>query len=159
MTDWLKRELQGFANADAEKQRRENRRRLIADQSPRLWGDLTWAIKNATDQLNQTPELKKRTGELSCVDGYTQQIEVHKTLIPSIYLTVFNRSGEFSIERKFRARVDGALSEQRETLTLVLGAEDQVLMQNKNGELLAIDDAVHYLFAPFLHPELLGINP
>lgn len=157
MTDWIKKELQGFADTEAEAQRVESRRKLIANQSPRLWGDLTWAIKRATDDVNQS-ELKKITGELKCMDGYTQQIEVHKTAIPSIYLTVFNRSTEFSIERKFRARVDSELAEQRETLTLVLSADDQVLMQNKNGELLAIDDAVGYLFRPFLHPELLGIK-
>ena len=157
MTDWIKKELQGFADAAAGKKSRENRRNLITNQSPRLWGDLTWAIKRATDDLNQS-ELKKITGELKCLDGYTQQIEVHKKQIPSIYLTVFNRSSEFSIERKFRARVDSELAEQRETLSLILTTDDQLVMQNKNGDLMAIEDAVHYLFAPFLHPELMGIK-
>jgi hypothetical protein len=159
MTDWITKEVQGFAQAEAEAQHAQNRRNLIAHQSPRLWGDLTFAIKDATNVLNQTPELRKRTGELKCVDGYTYKIEVHKMVIPAIYLSVINHSGdEFGIERKMRAHVDGPITEQRETLQLVLNAEDQVAMRNKDGRVLTIDDAVHYLFEPFLHPELLGIK-
>jgi hypothetical protein len=157
VTDWIKKELQGFDADEADEKRKENRRNLISSLSPRLWGDLTWAIKKATDDLNQAPEMRKRLGTLECQDGYTQKIEVNKSVIPAVYLTVINRGNEFSVERKFVLEVDGVRDEMRETLFLDLTAEDRIFMRKKNGEpLLTIDDAVHYLFAPFLHPELLG---
>src|SRR5215216_4786587 len=156
VTDWIKKELQGFDDDDNDKKRRENRRNLILTLSSRLWGDLTAAIKAATDEINKEPALRKRVGELKCRDGYTQKIEVDKSVIPAVYLTVINGGNEYSVERKFLLEVDGARGEERETLFLDLTDEDRVFMRKKNGEpLLTIDDAVHYLFAPLLHPELL----
>jgi hypothetical protein len=157
VTDWIKKELQGFDDDDDDKKRREDRRKLISSLSSRLWDDLTWAIKKASDEINQTPELRKRIGTLECQDGYTQQILVDKNTIPAVYLTVVRRENEFSVERTFVLQVDGDRVKERETLPLDLTNEDRIFMRKKNGEaLLTVDDAVHYLFAPFLHPELLG---
>jgi hypothetical protein len=31
-------------------------------------------------------------------------------------------------------------------------------MRNKEGQSLTLEEAVHYIFKPFLHPELLGVK-
>ncbi|MBC8030854.1 MAG: hypothetical protein H7Z16_12145 [Pyrinomonadaceae bacterium] len=158
MNDWINKELQGFAEMEKEKQRQESRRTLITSQSSRLWGDLKFAIQSSVQQLNQTPELRKRVGELKYQDGI-DRIEVTKQTFPAIYLTITNHSRDFGIERLVRANVANPQDDKsRETLDLELDSNDHIFMINKAGKPLTVDDAVHYLFAPFLHPELLGVE-
>lgn len=159
MSNWIDEEVQGFANDDDERKRQDDRLALITSQSPRLWGELKLEIEAAVQELNKRPELRKIVGQLTCRPGYTQHIEVHKQTFPAIYLTVTTNSRDFGVHRRIvpshRSTSD---TEQRETLDLDLDSEGRIFMRNKDGKPLALGEAVHYLFAPFLHPELLGIK-
>jgi hypothetical protein len=50
------------------------------------------------------------------------------------------------------------MTEQRESRDVDLDSNGQPFLRNKENKSLPIDEAVHYLFRPFLHPELLGVK-
>jgi len=159
MNEWINDELLDLARAAKEQEASDRRVEVIRNHTLRVWEQIRMMIKDAAEQMNQIPELKQRTGGLNCMSGYSDRIEVTKASYPAIYLTV--RPGPSSIDIHRTVVTNGAdrhTQEQAESLDLELDTNGQPYLKNKEGKPLLVDEAVRYIFQPFIYPERLELK-
>jgi hypothetical protein len=157
MNEWINDEIAQLDQAKEDQKARENRLELIRQHTTRLWSDLKLLIQDAAEQVNGSEKLRKHTGGLACQAEHTQKIEVNKAAsYPAIYLIVQPGPNSIDIHRKIV--INGAnrrSREQKEKLDVDLDENGHPFFRNKAGEALLPEQAVHYIFRPFFHPELL----
>jgi hypothetical protein len=156
MNEWLNDELQELEQEKQAESAKHNTQELIQRQTGRVWENVKAAIQDAAEQMNQIPEFRKRIGGLTCQHAYVDRIEVTKDTYPAIYLTVKRGPMSIDIQRKIVTNGESRRTrEQSESLDVALDEKGHPFLRDKEGSPLTIDEAVRYIFRPFLHPELV----
>jgi len=159
MNEWLYEEVAELERADRERKAGDARLNLRRQHTDRIWDTLRLLIKDATEQLNQIPQLKQKTGGLDCVSGYSDRIEVTKSDYPAIYLTV--RRGPTSIDLHRKVVTNGSdrqTQEQAESLEVELDNGGSPYLRSEDGTKMITAEAVRYIFKPFIYPETLKLK-
>ena len=116
-----------------------------------LWEELKALMKSVVEEMNQSADLRVKTGGLEFELGTNGQILISKHSRPRMYVTVDLRPS--SIDVATRMLFDGPQSAERqfwESLAVKTDGDVSTL-RNKTGESLTADQAVYYILRPFLH--------
>ena len=158
MNEWLKEELVDLERDEQQKQVKQQRLEMVRQQAVRVWEELKVLIKDATEQMNQSEPFRKKTGGLDCTD-YGDRIEVHKTTFPRIYLTVKRGPITIDIHRKIVTNgADSDTQEQTESLGIELDDKGHPYFLSKEVAPMVTEEAVRYIFKPFIHPDTLNLK-
>lgn len=160
MNEWLDEELAQLEQEKQDESVKQIRLELIQQHTGRVFESLKLSIQDAAEQMNQRPEFRQRTGGLTCKHGYVDRIEVTKDTYPAIYLTVKRGPTSIDIHRTIVTNGENRKSrEQRESMEVELDETRHPFLRDQAGTSLTLDDAVRFIFRPFLYPDLLETTP
>lgn len=116
-----------------------------------LWEDLKDLVTSVIDEMNGAADLRSKTGGLDVQFENTGKILISKESLPRMYVTIDLRSTLIDIGTRMEFK--GAESIERQLSESLIPKIDEggCRLQNSDGELLTVDQAVYYILRPFLH--------
>ena len=159
MNEWLYDESATLEKAKEDERAAERKLALRQQWTARLWHDLKPRLEDAAMQITHKEEfanLRQKIGNLDCMSGYTDRIEITRSMYPAIYLVV--KPGPLCIEILRKIVTNGSNRHSRdhkEVLNVELDQNGNGYLVNEAGTTLLPDQAVQYIFKPFIYPELL----
>lgn len=121
-----------------------------------LWEDLTHLTKEVVAAMNQTDELRSKTGGLECHFADLDEMVVTNQSSPSMDLTIRRRSAVVHVHT--RTIVNGIQTIERETREsfTIQSDESGASLRNREGEVLTMEQAVFQILRPFLHLQAIA---
>jgi hypothetical protein len=160
VNEWLYEEAAALDKAKEDERVAERKLQLRQQWTGRLWNDLKPLLADAATQINHKEEfanVRQKIGKLDCAAGYSDRIEITKSMYPAIYLVV--TIGPLCIEIRRKIVTNGhdrRSRDQKEVLNVEIDQNGNGYLVNQDGTTLPLDKAVQYIFRPFIYPELLG---
>jgi hypothetical protein len=116
-----------------------------------FWEDLKVLLKKVVEEMNQSADLRRKTGGLEYQLGNARRILISKQSLPLMYVTVDLRPAAVDIATRMVFKDSESIERQSwESLPISID-ESGPRLENKAGEALTVDQAVYYILRPFLH--------
>ena len=159
MNEWLYDESAALDRLKEDERSAQQKLELRQQWTARLFNDLKPLLENAATQINHGENfanLRQTIGKLDCASAYVDRIEITRSLYPAIYLTV--KPGPLCIEVLRKIVTNGhdrRSRDHKEVLSVEIDQKGNGYLVDPNGKTLLLDQAVQYIFKPFIYPELL----
>ncbi len=157
MNEWLDEEVAELDQAKKDKAAEKKKLKLRQQQTQVLWKNLKHVLRDAVQQINATPKLRKLTGGLSCGRDYGNKVKIKKTASPAIVLSMTCEPTSLSLHYVLLTNIK-AKSGQPSFHTLYVSLDEhgqpcfQFLREDKSFN---VEQAARHILRPFLHPEEL----
>jgi len=154
MSDWLNDEVNRIKQEDAITESQNVRKLEIGSQCHTLWQDLRDYLARDVRRMNDTPEIRRKLGEVIFDGANTEILVVHKPVLPSVRVTITREHLSVSIVREF-TRNGGTMDSddpQRESerLHCDLDQESNACYRTARSEWLRAKEASGYILRSIL---------
>jgi antitoxin (DNA-binding transcriptional repressor) of toxin-antitoxin stability system len=103
------------------------------------------------EEMNQTAELRSRTGGLQYRFADGETIVVTKESIPRLDVTIHLRTDSIDVDSRLVVRGPDAMEREAWESLAIDVDKGRSSLRNAKGEVFTVDQAVYYILRPFLH--------
>ena len=131
---------------------------MLNDQSQpaALWEDLKQLLSSVVSEMNDTAELRRRTGGLECRVADGGAIVVSKNSFPQMYVTVCLRAEAVDVNSRLVLSEAGQTeNESQESFAISIDGSG-ALLRSAEGDAFTTEQAVYYILRPLLHIGTVG---
>jgi len=157
MNEWLDEEIAELDQAKQDKAAEKKTLKLRQQQTQVLWKNLKHVLRDAVQQINATPKLRKLTGGLSFGRDDGNKIKLKKSASPAIILSMTCESTSLSLHYVLLTNIKAKSGQPSlDTLYVSLDEHGQPFFQYlREDKTFNVEQAARHILRPFLHPELL----
>jgi hypothetical protein len=156
--EWIEDESNRVKAENNSREEARRRKEEISSQSTSLWGSLQFWIREGVDRINKTPILRERVGsDLVFQELSTTSFEVRKSGYPLLVLTATRNGLSYKLnwrgyQSEIMARGSGVPGED-EWVKFDLDDDDELIVQNRDGDMLHQEALAEYILRRFLEAE------